>query len=183
MRRFGSERIAGLMERLGMEEDVPIEHRHHLQVDRERPDQGRGPQLRHAQARRPVRRRDEQAPRGDLRRPPRDRRRRGHARQGRGDDRRPRSRAIVDANCGEGKDAEPDYDGIVAAYTALVPNAKLKLDDIDGLDARRPDRRSARRTPTRAYEEVEAALRRRERCARSSATSCSRSSTGSGSST
>ena len=26
MRRFGSERIAGLMERLGMEEDVPIEH-------------------------------------------------------------------------------------------------------------------------------------------------------------
>src|SRR6185503_15025565 len=27
MRRFGSERIASLMERLGMEEDVPIEHR------------------------------------------------------------------------------------------------------------------------------------------------------------
>ncbi len=27
MRRFGSERITGLMERLGMEEDVPIEHR------------------------------------------------------------------------------------------------------------------------------------------------------------
>ena len=26
MRRFGSERISGLMERLGMEEDVPIEH-------------------------------------------------------------------------------------------------------------------------------------------------------------
>ena len=27
MRRFGGERIVGLMERLGMEEDVPIEHR------------------------------------------------------------------------------------------------------------------------------------------------------------
>ncbi|MER3486124.1 MAG: preprotein translocase subunit SecA, partial [Chloroflexota bacterium] len=27
MRRFGSERISSLMERLGMEEDVPIEHR------------------------------------------------------------------------------------------------------------------------------------------------------------
>ena len=40
MRRFGSERIGGLMDRLGMEEDQPIEHRFISQVDRERPNQG-----------------------------------------------------------------------------------------------------------------------------------------------
>ena len=78
MRRFGSERISGLMDRLGMDEDMPIEHGMICKIDRERPDEGRRPQLRPPQARRPVRRRDEPPPRGDLRRPRRDRRRRGH---------------------------------------------------------------------------------------------------------
>ncbi len=46
MRRFGTDRIRGLMERLGMDDETPIEHRNHLQVDRECANQSRRSQLR-----------------------------------------------------------------------------------------------------------------------------------------
>ncbi len=66
MRRFAPDWLPGMLSKLGMEEDVPIESELGEQGPRERPDQGRGPQLRHPQARRRVRRRDERAPRRDL---------------------------------------------------------------------------------------------------------------------
>ena len=46
MRIFGSERISGLMLRLGMEEGVPIEHGMVTQLDRARAEAGRGAELR-----------------------------------------------------------------------------------------------------------------------------------------
>ncbi len=49
MRRFGGERISGLMERLGVEDDMPIEAG--LVSKAINADQGRRPQLRHPQAR------------------------------------------------------------------------------------------------------------------------------------
>ena len=61
MRIFGSERISGLMERLGMEEGEVIEHKWLSKRDRERAEAGRGPQLRHPQEPARVRRRDEPA--------------------------------------------------------------------------------------------------------------------------
>ena len=61
MRIFGAERITGWMERLGMEEDVPIEHPLAQQDHRERPEAGRGPQLRHPQEPARIRRRHEPA--------------------------------------------------------------------------------------------------------------------------
>ena len=67
MKRFASDRVAGLMERMGLEDDVAIESRHRQQDDRERPEPGRGLQLRHAQARRRVRRRHQPPARDDLR--------------------------------------------------------------------------------------------------------------------
>ena len=67
MKRFASDRVAGLMERMGLEDDVAIESRHRRQDDRERPEPGRGLQLRHAQARRRVRRRHQPPARDDLR--------------------------------------------------------------------------------------------------------------------
>ena len=66
MKRFASERVAGLMERLGLDEDMAIESRLVSEDDRERPDARRGLQLRHPQARRRVRRRHQQAARDDL---------------------------------------------------------------------------------------------------------------------
>ena len=85
MKRFATDRVAGLMERLGLEEDVAIESRLVEQDDRERPEPCRGLQLRHPQARRRVRRRHQQAARDDLRRA-----RQGPAQRGpRRDDRRP----------------------------------------------------------------------------------------------
>ena len=70
MRIFGAERITGLMERLGMEEDVPIEHGLDQPRHRERAEEGRGAQLRHPQEPARVRRRHEPAAQDDLRAAP-----------------------------------------------------------------------------------------------------------------
>ena len=72
MRIFGAERITGLMERLGMEEDVPIEHGADQPRHRERAEEGRGAQLRHPQEPARVRRRHEPAAQDDLRAAPAD---------------------------------------------------------------------------------------------------------------
>ncbi len=68
MKRFASERVTGLMERLGLEEDVAIESRLVSRTIEIGPEPRRGLQLRHPQARRRVRRRHQQAARDDLRR-------------------------------------------------------------------------------------------------------------------
>ena len=60
MRLFGGERLQGLMDKLKIDDDTPIEAGHGLQLHRERPAQGGKPQLRHPQERAPVRRGDEQ---------------------------------------------------------------------------------------------------------------------------
>ena len=90
MRIFGAERITGLMERLGMEEDVPIEHGLDQPRHRERAEEGRGAQLRHPQEPARVRRRDEPAAQDDLRAAPPDPR---GALRARADAKRRRSRA------------------------------------------------------------------------------------------
>ena len=61
MRIFGSDRISGLMQRLGMEENVPIEHGMVSPRDRARAEAGRSAELRRPQASPRIRRRDEQA--------------------------------------------------------------------------------------------------------------------------
>ena len=68
MKRFASERVTGLMERLGLDDDVAIESRLVSQDHRIGAEPRRGLQLRHPQARRRVRRRHQQAARDDLRR-------------------------------------------------------------------------------------------------------------------
>ena len=70
MRIFGSDRISGLMQRLGMEEGVPIEHRHGDQRHRARAEAGRSAELLGPQTPARVRRRDEQAARERLRAAP-----------------------------------------------------------------------------------------------------------------
>ena len=70
MRIFAGERITGLMERLGMEEDVPIEHRWSTARSRTRRRKVEEPQLRHPQEPARVRRRDEPAAQDDLRAAP-----------------------------------------------------------------------------------------------------------------
>ena len=71
MRIFGSDRISGLMQRLGMEEGVPIEHGMVTTRHRARAEAGRGAELRRPQAPARVRRRDEQAAREHLHAAPR----------------------------------------------------------------------------------------------------------------
>ena len=70
MRIFGSERISGLMLKLGMEEGIPIEHGMVTPLDRARAAAGGGAELRGPQAPARVRRRDEQAAHGGLRHAP-----------------------------------------------------------------------------------------------------------------
>ena len=79
MRIFGSDRIAGLMQRLGMEEGVPIEHGDGDQGHRARAEAGRSAELRHPQAPARVRRRHEQAARERLHAAPRAARRPDHS--------------------------------------------------------------------------------------------------------
>ena len=143
----------GLMDRLGMEEDVPIEHRVISKSIEERPDQSRRAQLRYPQARRPVRRRDESPPRSDLRRPPPARSGRGHERA---DHRYDRRRDRGDRRPAfEEKVGAIDYPKIFHDYYVLIPNAKVTLDEM--IDLPREDLiELARRRCRRAYQEVEA---------------------------
>jgi preprotein translocase subunit SecA len=65
LRLFGGQRMQGIIERIGLEEEVPIEAG--LQLSEARPGTGREPQLPDSQAHTRVRRRPQQAARGDLR--------------------------------------------------------------------------------------------------------------------
>jgi preprotein translocase subunit SecA len=79
LRLFGSDRITGIMEKLGMEEGEPIEHNIISKAIENAQSQGGGPQLRHPQAAPGIRRRAEPAARGDLRPAPHGAHRRGGA--------------------------------------------------------------------------------------------------------
>ena len=70
MRIFAREWVSTLLQRMGMEEGVPIESEHDLEPHRGRAEGGRDAELRVPQARARVRRRHEQAARGRLRAPP-----------------------------------------------------------------------------------------------------------------
>ena len=159
MRRFGSERIAGLMDRLGMEEDVPIEHgvisksiesaqtkveghnfdirKHVVEYDDVMNKQR---EVIYADRRQLVMGEDIQRP-------------------GLGDG-RAGDRAIVDANIGDGRDLERFDEQILEAYIGLVPMTTVTLEEIDALekddliemlfaDAERATRRSRRGSPRR----------------------------------
>jgi preprotein translocase subunit SecA len=132
MRRFGGERIGGLMERLGMEEDVPIEHgiisksiesaqtkveghnfdirRHVVQYDDV---MNRHREVIYADRRAIVSGEDmsekvEELIAGEI-------------------------EDIVDRHLAE-KGSENDYDGILEAYLQIVPQSKIGNDELVGMD-------------------------------------------------
>jgi preprotein translocase subunit SecA len=132
MRRFGSDRISGMMERLGMEEDVPIEHGiitksiENAQVKVE----GHNFDLRkHVVQYDDVMNKHREVIYAD---------RRSIVN---GDDMQERVWGMIEAEVeqmvrshqGEGRDAEPDLDGLHEAYLGLVPMTELEVDDLDGL--------------------------------------------------
>ena len=66
VRLFAGDRIQNIMARFKIPDDQPMESRDALQADRERPEEGRGAELRHAQERPQVRRRHERPASGHL---------------------------------------------------------------------------------------------------------------------
>ena len=79
MRRFnGRRRVEGVMDRLNIPDDVPIEAKMVTKANQERADPGRAAELRDPQERPQVRRGAQQAAHGHLRRAPPRARRRGH---------------------------------------------------------------------------------------------------------
>ena len=133
MRRFGSERISELMERLGMEEDVPIEHgvisksienaqikveghnfdlrKHVVQYD---DIMNKHREVIYADRRQLVMGEDIQdrvweMVEGEIEK-------------------------IVDANIGDGRDLERYDEQILEAYTGLVPMTKVTLEEIAALE-------------------------------------------------
>ena len=129
MKRFGSERIAAMMDRLGMEEDVPIEHgvisksienaqtkveghnfdlrKHVVQYDDM---MNKHREVIYADRRKLVQGEDIQDRVWEM-----------VERE---------IEAIVDANVGDGRDMERFDEPILEAYTGLMPMTKVTLDDI-----------------------------------------------------
>jgi preprotein translocase subunit SecA len=133
MRRFGSERISGLMERLGMEEDVPIEHGvisksiENAQVKVE----GHNFDLRkHVVQYDDIMNKHREVIYADRRK------------LVMGEDIQDRVwemvereiEKIVDANIGDGRDLERFDEAIYEAYSGLVPMTKVTVDDIAALE-------------------------------------------------
>jgi preprotein translocase subunit SecA len=132
MRRFGSDRITGLMERLGMEEDVPIEHRvisKSIESAQTKVEGHNFDLRKHVVQYDDVMNRHREAIYAD--------RRQIVA----GEDMHDRVwgmveaevEGIVAAHWPEGRGMEPEYDEIAQAYLGLVPNAKLAPEEIEGL--------------------------------------------------
>ena len=133
MRRFGSERISGLMERLGMEEDVPIEHGvisksiENAQVKVE----GHNFDLRkHVVQYDDIMNKHREVIYADRRQ------------LVMGEDIQERVwemvereiEKIVDANIGDNRDLERDDDAIFEAFNGLVPMSNVTLDEIAELE-------------------------------------------------
>jgi preprotein translocase subunit SecA len=133
MRRFGSDRISGLMERLGMEEDVPIEHRvisKSIESAQTKVEGHNFDLRKHVVQYDDVMNKHREVIYTD--------RREIVA----GEDMHDRVweliqaeiEGIVDAHLGEGvKGHEADYDGAYEAYAALVPMTKLAPEEVEGL--------------------------------------------------
>jgi preprotein translocase subunit SecA len=132
MRRFGSERIAGLMERLGMEEDVPIEHRIISKSIESAQTKVEGHNF---DVRRHVVQYD------DVMNKHRERIYEDRKKIVAGEDMSEQVadlisaeiEGIVDAHLGQ-RGEETDYAAIREGYKALIPNGHIGLDDIEGLD-------------------------------------------------
>ena len=119
MKRFASERVTGLMERLGLDDDVAIESRLVSRTIESRPEPRRGLQLRHPQARRRVRRRHQQAARDDLRRARQGPPQRGPDRDGPGLPRRRGRRRSSRATSSATTPASGTSTGLSAALDAM----------------------------------------------------------------
>jgi preprotein translocase subunit SecA len=131
MRRFGSERIAGMMERLGMEEGVPVEHRFISKSIESAQTKVEGHNFdirRHVVQYDDVMNRHREIIYGD--------RKKIVA----GEDMHEKIaqmiegeiESIVDRHLPE-KGDEIDYDGIYSAYVGTFPDVEIKVDDIYGL--------------------------------------------------
>jgi preprotein translocase subunit SecA len=156
MRRFGSDRIVGIMERLGMEEDAPIEHRvisKSIESAQTKVEGHNFDMRKHVVQYDDVMNRHREVIYSDRKSVVS------------GTDMSDKIKGfitselegLVDQYFSDPKERTeaPDYAGLYAAYAALVPNTKLGLSDIEGreleetIDVLEED-------ATRAYEEVEA---------------------------
>ena len=133
MRRFGSDRISGLMGRLGMEDDVPIEHRvitksiENAQVKVE----GHNFDIRkHVVQYDDVMNKHREVVYADR-----------HEIVA-GEDMQDRVwgmvegeiEGLVDGNLGDGRDTDTDLEAMVEAFRTLVPTSRLTAADLEGLD-------------------------------------------------
>jgi preprotein translocase subunit SecA len=152
MRRFGSERIASLMERLGMEENVPIEHRvisKSIESAQTKVEGHNFDLRRHVVQYDDVMNRHREVIYSD--------RRQIVA----GEDMHERMADMIEAEIESTVDRfmpergeEIDFNGIASAYMALIPNGKVSSEDIEGLS--RDDIVTVLvEDAMRAYEEVE----------------------------
>jgi len=152
MRRFGSERIAGLMERLGMEENVPIEHRvisKSIESAQTKVEGHNFDLRRHVVQYDDVMNRHREVIYRD--------RRQIVA----GEDMHERMADMIEAEIETTVDRfmpergeEVDYNGIASAYISLIPNGNIAVEDIEGL-AREDIVTVLVEDAMRAYEEVE----------------------------
>ena len=152
MRRFGSERISGLMERLGMEEDVPIEHgliSRSIEGAQTKVEGHNFDRRKHVVQYDDVMNRHREVIYAD--------RKQIVA----GEDIHDRVRQLIDEEMEaivaqhRGVRDELDLDAIVTAFHALVPGAELDANDLDGLTAEEIGDRLIEESE-RAYVEVEA---------------------------
>ncbi len=132
MKRFGSDRVGGLMDRLGMEEDQPIEHRlisKSIESAQTKVEGHNFDRRKHVVEYDDVMNRHREVIYED--------RRKIVA----GEDVHERVteiidnqvESIVDAHIDE-KDSQIDLDGVVQAYDALIPGREVTVEELEGLD-------------------------------------------------
>ncbi|MBA2276415.1 MAG: preprotein translocase subunit SecA [Chloroflexia bacterium] len=152
MRRFGSERIAGLMDRLGMEENVPIEHRlisRSIESAQTKVEGHNFDRRKHVVQYDDVMNRHREVIYAD----------RKHIVAG--EDVHDRVRALVEGQIASlvaqhtNERGEVAVDDLVAAYLALIPNAGIEDDELAELDGDALEERLLEESE-RAYAEVEA---------------------------
>jgi preprotein translocase subunit SecA len=133
MRRFGSERIVGLMERLGMEDDTPIEHRvisKSIESAQTKVEGHNFDMRKHVVQYDDVMNRHREVIYGD------------RTSIVAGDDMSTKIRGFIEDEIADiisrhfpdlkDRTAEPDDAGLWDEYSALVPNTKLTFDEIEG---------------------------------------------------
>jgi preprotein translocase subunit SecA len=153
MRRFGGERIVGLMERLGMEEDVPIETRVISKSIESAQTKVEGHNFdirRHVVQYDDVMNRHREVIYGDRRSIVK-----GEDMSEKIDELRTAEvEAIVDRQVTE-KSGDIDYAAVIEGYMGLIPNGKINVEDIEGLGTEEVTELLLQDAET-AYDEVEA---------------------------